>query len=68
MNLNAATGVVVIDYTNWRHERRKRTIKPVSIRFGATVWHKEPQWLLAATDVETGNLRGWTPATITMGN
>lgn len=39
---------VVIDYTNWRGERSKRTIEPFSIRFGSTEWHKEDQWLLMA--------------------
>ena len=43
---------VDIDYTNWRGETSKRTIKPKYIWFGATEWHPEPQWLLTAFDLE----------------
>jgi hypothetical protein len=43
---------VIIDYTNWRGERRKRRIVPHDIRFDSTDWHKEPQWLVRAADVE----------------
>lgn len=43
---------VVIDYTNWRGKRSERLIQPVAIRFGATEWHPEPQWLLDAVDIE----------------
>jgi ribosomal protein L18E len=42
---------VTIDYVNWRGARGKRTIIPGSIRFGATEWHPEPQWLLSAWDL-----------------
>jgi hypothetical protein len=41
----------IIDYTNWRGERSKRRIVPVSIRFGKTDWHPEHQWLLLAWDM-----------------
>lgn len=43
---------VIIDYTNWRGERRKRLIRPVNIIFGSNEWHTEPQWLLHAVDLE----------------
>lgn len=48
---------VEIDYTNWRGERALRVIIPVSIRFGKTSWHPEPQWLLRAWDEAKGELR-----------
>lgn len=52
---------VVIDYTNWRGERRERTIT-VSIAqpmvFGKTKWHPEDQWLLQAYD-ENGVVKLW---------
>ena len=41
---------VIIDYTNWRGERRKRSIQPISIRYDSTEWHPEKQWLLTAMD------------------
>lgn len=52
------TREVVIDYTNWRGERAKRVIAPTGqMRFAATVWHPEPQWLMEAMDVEKGEHR-----------
>lgn len=47
----------VIDYTNWRGERSRRRIKPLSVRFEATEYHRFPQWLLRAIDVERGVTR-----------
>lgn len=62
---------VTIDYTNWRGERRKRVVFPVGIYFGWNEWHKTPQWLLIALDLEnnaarrefaTANIHGeWVP-------
>lgn len=51
---------VCIDYTNYKGKRRSRRIKPEEfsgrflLRFGTTPFHKEPQWLLEAIDVEKG--------------
>lgn len=59
----------IIDYTNWRGERRERTVTPISIVFGPTEWHPEPQWLLEAIDSEKGlrrfamaNIHSWRKA------
>lgn len=41
-----------IHYTNWRGETAEREIIPVKVWFGSTEWHPEPQWFLAAIDVE----------------
>ena len=46
-----------IDYTNWRGERRIRVIQPLSVSFGVTEHHSQPQWLLRAIDVEKGEER-----------
>lgn len=43
---------VTATYTNYRGETSERTIIPKSIRFGSTDWHREPQLLLLAFDVE----------------
>lgn len=45
---------VVIDYTNYRGERRKRRIQPVpnTLRFTETPHHKPAQWVLNAYDCE----------------
>lgn len=48
---------VMIDYTNYRGERRMRRIKPLTIRFDTSDWHPEPQWLLRAVDTEQGATR-----------
>lgn len=61
---------VVIDYTNWRKQRRSRKIVPISVRFGSSDYHREPQWLLQALDLETGkekefsmkDIHSWRPA------
>lgn len=42
-----------IYYTNWKGETRWRLIKPLSILWSTgNKWHKEPQWLLYAYDLE----------------
>jgi hypothetical protein len=49
---------VVIDYTNWRGERRLRTIIPTgAIDFADTQWHPTRQWLLQALDPEDGKVK-----------
>lgn len=48
---------MMIDYTNYLGERRTRKIRPVSLWYGTTKWHKEPQWLLTAFDLECANRR-----------
>jgi hypothetical protein len=55
---------VTIDYTNWRGERAIRRVKPVRIRFGSNEWHREPQWLLYAVDVEKRALRAFALCSI----
>ena len=48
---------VIIDYTNWRGERRERKIIPQYIVFGSTEYHPGQQWLLVAHDIENGARR-----------
>lgn len=50
--------------TNWKGVTGERTIVPRAIWFGATEWHPEPQWLLAAWDVEKDALRDFSLASI----
>ncbi|WP_210246253.1 hypothetical protein [Aureimonas fodinaquatilis] len=48
----ADTGqAVTLTYTNWRGETDARSIVPITVWFGSTDWHPEPQWLLKAFDV-----------------
>lgn len=45
------------DYTNWKGEHGTRLVKPISIRFGVSEWHKKPQWLLTAYDFDKRDTR-----------
>ncbi len=54
-----AARAVVLDYTNWRGERRARRVLPRGLRFGATAEHAEPGWLLDALDLEKGEARAF---------
>lgn len=62
--------VVEIDYTNWRGERSKRRIVPMSIAWENNEWHPETQWILEALDVDKresrsfalASIHSWTPA------
>lgn len=39
-------------YCNYRGEEGYRRVRPLGIRYGVNKWHKEPQWLLLAIDLE----------------
>ena len=47
-------GSIKVVYKNWRGETRSREVIPIRIESGSTQWHPETQWLLVATDVESG--------------
>lgn len=44
-------------YTNWRGITAVRTIRPISVWFGSTEWHPEPQWLMHGIDLGRDELR-----------
>lgn len=46
-----------VGYTNYRGEYGVRTLVPQGIYFGCTKWHRLPQWLMRAWDVEKGDYR-----------
>ena len=48
---------VEIDYTNWRGERRKRILLPMTLMWGVSQYHKGDQWLLLAMDCEDGRTK-----------
>jgi hypothetical protein len=49
---------VMIDYTNWRGERRMRRIRPTGrLVFESNEYHRQPQYLIEAIDVEVEGLR-----------
>lgn len=43
---------IVFWYKNYRGETGYRRAIPISIRFGVSDWHKEPQWLLLGIDTD----------------
>lgn len=45
---------VSIDYTNYKGQRALRLVMPQHIFWGATSYHREPQWMLIAIDVIRG--------------
>ncbi len=49
--------IVLIDYTNWRGERKKYHIIPGEMVFNKNEWHQEYQWLLEAEVVGKGYVR-----------
>lgn len=49
--------ITQVRYTNWRGETADREIMPKEITFGSTQWHKEPQWLLSAMDLQKNERR-----------
>ncbi len=64
------TDLVVIDYTNYRGDRFRRTVRPIRIWFGENEYHSPAQWLLDADDISKGEPRtfaltdvhSWCPA------
>lgn len=55
---------VIIYYTNYRGETAERRICPLKLIFDSNEWHREPQWLLEAIDVEKGAERTFSLSTI----
>jgi hypothetical protein len=53
-------------YTNWRGETRERHLVAITLWYGSTNYHPEPQWLLRCMDLEKYEIRdmalaGFTP-------
>ena len=48
------TRAIRFRYTNWRGETGDRRATPISMRFGASRWHGEDQWLMLAYDHDKG--------------
>lgn len=48
--MSGAEDVVTVKYRNHRGEESYRKVRPLRIRFGATEWHPERQWLLEVYD------------------
>ena len=50
MSATMKSRLVEIDYTNYKGERRKRLIYPISMKFTENEWHKGLQWIVVAID------------------
>jgi predicted DNA-binding transcriptional regulator YafY len=55
---------IVLDYTNWKGERRDRRVMPLTLWFGVSEFHNEPQWFIRAMDLERNAMRDFALATI----
>jgi len=55
---------VIISYTNYKGISSVRNIIPKEIYFGSNQWHKEPQWLLKAFDLDKNADRNFAMADI----
>lgn len=44
-------------YRNYKGKEGMRRVRPLSLRFGTSEWHKEPQWLMRAYDLENDKER-----------
>ena len=49
--------LVWIDYTNYRGERRWRSIMPLGVHFQNSEYHPDTQWVIEAIDMERNQLR-----------
>jgi predicted DNA-binding transcriptional regulator YafY len=55
---------IVLDYTNWKGERKDRRIMPLTLWFGVSEFHDEPQWFIRAMDLDRNVMRDFSLATI----
>lgn len=44
------SGDLTFDYVNYRGEKSRRTVTPISHRWGESKWHPGDQWLMMALD------------------
>jgi hypothetical protein len=49
--------ITKVSYLNYRNEISMRYIVPIAQRYGTSNWHKDPQWLMIAYDVEKKDYR-----------
>lgn len=61
----SADRAIKIVYRNHRGEVGTRRIKPITIWFGSSQWHPEPQWLMEAMDLEKNVVRDFALKDIT---
>jgi hypothetical protein len=52
-----SAGTLSFAYINYRCETSDRRVRPLSIRFGTSHGHKQPQWLMTALDLDKNELR-----------
>lgn len=49
--------IIEFDYVNWKSIKGKRVVKILGFYYGSSEYHKEPQWLLRAKDLDKGEER-----------
>ena len=48
---------IEFDYVNWKGEKARRKVEVNDFCYGSNAYHKEPQWLLHALDLDKGKWR-----------
>ena len=61
-NEKPETPVITVTYRNWRGETAQRRVRVMSVRFGRTDYHPEPQYLLEVWDEDKGAPRTYALA------
>ncbi len=64
---DASAKPLAFTYRNWRGEIGQRLVRPISMLYGATEWHPEPQWLLYAYDLDKCETRSFAVKDISFG-
>jgi len=55
--MTGGQNIIKIDYTNYKGERKIRTIKPGTLYFGESKWHEGRKLLLQAYDFDKNAIR-----------
>lgn len=56
--------IAVFKYVNHKGNVAFRRVRPIRIWFGSTAWHREPQWLLEAFDLDKLQTRDFAMCSI----
>lgn len=59
------SAAIEFEYTNWVGRKSLRQAIPISVRFGTSEWHPEPQWLMLAHDLDKCENREFAMADMT---
>ena len=49
--------ILIFRYKNWKGIVADRTIRFEALIYGSNEWHRSPQWLVKAVDLDKGDVR-----------